>query len=281
MAHELAEDAPPPEPDRAGGPPEAPRWPSWFAPVGFVVAAFLTVLSAVLVGAVATLLGVDARDPGPVVRLVQTLLQDIALVLTAVALAASVARPRLWHFGLGRTRVGPLVAWAVAGYMLFLLVGQLYQAIFDPDGEQRIVERLGADDSMLALIAIGVLVVVLAPVVEEFFFRGFFYKALRTRFGFFVAALIDGLVFGVIHYTGAETLSILPIFVALGFVFCLVYERTGSLYPSIAIHAFNNAIAYAQLTRLSDTVPALLGAATVFGCLVAARSVRVGAPAVS
>lgn len=278
MAHPLAEDAPPPEPDHAGGSPEAPRWPAWFAPVGFVVATFFAVLSATVVAGVAAAFGVEAGEPQPLVTFVQTLLQDVALVLTAVALAATVARPRLWHFGLGRTPLGPLVAWAAAGYMLFLLIGQLYQAIFDPDGEQRIVERLGADDSMFALIAIGILVVVLAPVVEEFFFRGFFYRALRTRFGFVVAALIDGAVFSAIHYTGTETLSILPIFVALGFVFCLVYERTGSLYPSIAIHAFNNAIAYAQLTRLSDTVPAVIGAATVLGCLVAARSVRAAAP---
>ena len=28
-------------------------------------------------------------------------------------------------------------------------------------------------------------------------------------------------------------------------MYCLVYERTGSLFPVIGLHAFNNALAYA------------------------------------
>jgi membrane protease YdiL (CAAX protease family) len=30
----------------------------------------------------------------------------------------------------------------------------------------------------------------------------------------------------------------------LGLIFCLVYERTGSLFPVIGLHAFNNALAF-------------------------------------
>ena len=53
-------------------------------------------------------------------------------------------------------------------------------------------------------------------------------------------------LFGVIHYdfSGADALLILPPLGVLGFIFCLVYERTGSIYPMIALHAFNNAIAF-------------------------------------
>ena len=263
-------DAPGPAAD------QRPVWPLWYAPVGFLVAAFLTIVGGTVVGGLAALAGVHNRAT---LAVLQTLVQDGALVLSAVALAAQVARPRLWHFGLGRMPLGSLLRWTALGYVVFILGGQLYQRVFDPEGEQRIVQRLGADDSIASLVAIGVLVIVLAPVVEELFFRGFFYRALRSRLSWVVAALVDGLVFGLVHFTGYDTLSILPVFVFLGFVFCWVVERTGSLYPSIAMHALNNAIAYAMLTRLSDVVPGVIGALALAGVVAAARLAPAPGPA--
>jgi uncharacterized protein len=269
MAHPVADPGPP---RAAPSPDEPPRWPAWYAPVGFMGAAGLTLLGGGLVVALLHVTGLAGQRTA--LGVVQTLVQDAALVLCAVTLAARTARPRLWHFGLGRAALGPIVKWIGVGYLAFIAFGQGYGWLFDPEGEQRIVDRLGADDSLPALVAVGVLVIVLAPVVEELFFRGFFYRALRSRFSFVAAALIDGAVFGVIHYSGSETLSILPVFVALGFIFCWVYERTGSLYAPIAMHALNNTLAYANMTRLSDVVPAAIGAAVVAGCLIAPRVVR-------
>jgi membrane protease YdiL (CAAX protease family) len=264
----------PPEDGAGGEPADPPRrrpdWPAWYAPAGFVLAAGLTLLGGVAVAGATTAVGVRDRT---VLGVLQTLVQDAALVACAVGLAAQTARPRLWHFGLGRAPLGPLLRAGVLGYLAYLAAGQLYALAFDPEGEQRIVQQLGADDSMASFVAIGLLVIVVAPVVEELFFRGFFFRALRNRLSFPVAALVDGLVFGVVHFTGSETLSILPVFVMLGFVFCWVVERTGSLYPTIAMHAFNNALAYAALTRLSDAVPAVIGVAAVAGALAAARLV--------
>jgi membrane protease YdiL (CAAX protease family) len=39
----------------------------------------------------------------------------------------------------------------------------------------------------------------------------------------------------------AQPLDVLPMLAAAGFVACLLYERTGSLWPPIAIHTFTNA----------------------------------------
>jgi hypothetical protein len=81
------------------------------------------------------------------------------------------------------------------------------------------------------------------------------------------AATIDGLLFGVIHYdfSGADALLILPPLAVLGFTFCLVYERTGSLYPVIALHAFNNAIAYGATVE-DASVSLVLGPLMLLGC---------------
>lgn len=267
-----------PAPEDPGRDPEGeerPRWPLWYVPVAFLGALSLTLLGAGIVAGVADVAGIRDRSA---LGVAQTLAQDAALVLVAVGLAAQTARPRLWHFGLGRAPLGRLLAVSGIGYVAFIAAGQLYQRVFDPEGEQRIVERLGADDSVAAFVAIGVLVIVLAPIVEELFFRGFVFRALRGRLSFPVAALIDGAVFGAVHYTGSETLSILPVFVLLGIIFCWTVERTGSLYPAIAMHAFNNALAYGALTRGTDLIPAAIATVALAAVVTAARLAPAGGP---
>jgi hypothetical protein len=118
----------------------------------------------------------------------------------------------------------------------------------------------------------AILVVGVAPVAEEFFFRGFFYRALRSRFSMIIAALIDGLVFGAIHYTDPKTLSLLPILMVLGFVFCVLYEYTGTLFATIALHAINNGIAYASTVHGSAALSIGLAAAVVAGCMLTVRA---------
>ena len=267
-----------PAPEDPGRDPEdeaRPAWPLWYVPVAFLGALSLTLVGAGVVAGVADVTGIRDRSA---LGVAQTLAQDAALVLVALGLAARTARPRLWHLGLGRAPLGRLLAVAGIGYVAFIVAGQVYQRVFDPEGEQRIVERLGADDSLASFVAIGVLVIVLAPIVEELFFRGFVFRALRERLSFPMAALIDGAVFGGVHYTGVETLSILPVFVLLGVIFCWTVERTGSLYPAIAMHAFNNALAYGALTRSSDLIPAAIATVALAAVVASARLAPAGGP---
>ena len=68
---------------------------------------------------------------------------------------------------------------------------------------------------------------------------------------------------------------ILPPLALLGFTFCLVYERTGSLYPVIAMHSINNAIAYgAQADGWEVSV--VLGPLMLLACVLVPR---ISAPA--
>ena len=143
------------------------------------------------------------------------------------------------------------MGWAALGVVSFYILSATYAAIVQPDAEQDTVQQLGGDQGTLGLIVAGVMVIVVAPIAEEFFFRGFFYRALRNRFPILLAALFDGLLFGLIHFAGdgVDGLLILPPLALLGFIFCLVYEKTGSIYPVIGMHAFNNALAYAVLAE--------------------------------
>ena len=75
-----------------------------------------------------------------------------------------------------------------------------------------------------------------APVAEEIFFRGFLYRCLRNRLTILPACLIAAVLFALVHtqYPLAGKLIV----GGFGVITCLLYERTGSLLPGIAIHSF-------------------------------------------
>lgn len=266
--------SPPPDPPEL--PEDArPRWPWWYGPVGFLAGAVTGLISAGIAWAV---LGVDDPGESSSAIIVGTLLLDGSLVAVALLFASFVRRPKPWHFGLRRTPFWPAVGWAALGIFSFYVFAAVYSAAVQPDVEQTVAEDLGADESTIGMIAAGFMIICVAPFAEEFFFRGFFYGALRTRFSIAAAAIIDGLVFGLIHFEGGtDGLLIVPPLAVLGVVFCLVYEKTRSLYPVIALHSINNSIAYAAQAD-GGAVSAVLGPLMVAACALAPRFSR-AAPA--
>ena len=270
MEHpQIAPTPPPPEqPELPEGAP--PHWPAWYAGVSFVVALIATI---VVVGIVDAATNASSEDA--TFTVIATFLQALIFAGTAVLFASFVRRPRPEHFGLRPTPFWSTVGWAALGIATFFLLAIVYTALVQPDTEQTVAEDLGADQGTFGLIAAGFMVICVAPVAEEFFFRGFFYRALRSRYSVLVAVLIDGLVFGVIHYPGdgAEGLLILPPLAALGIMFCLVLERTGSLYPVIALHALNNALAYGATVE-DASVSLVLGPLMLVACVLVPRAQR-------
>jgi membrane protease YdiL (CAAX protease family) len=121
-----------------------------------------------------------------------------------------------------------------------------------------------------ALVVIGV-----APVCEELFFRGVLFRVLRQRTSFWLAAIVDGVLFGLVH----GSLVILPVLAVLGIMFCYVYERTGSLFPTIALHALNNTVAYGATTHDGWVPAAVMGTLVVAGCVVGLMRAPGGDPA--
>jgi membrane protease YdiL (CAAX protease family) len=142
--------------------------------------------------------------------------------------------------------------------------------------QEDLTKKLGVDDGTGALVAIGVLVCVAAPIAEETFFRGFFFGALRNWRGVWPAAIITGLVFGAVH-AGSYSAAYLPPLAFLGFALCLVRWRTDSLYPCIALHAMNNGLAFAVLRHWIWWQVAL----TMLAALLAVGAVVLGAVAIS
>ena len=90
--------------------------------------------------------------------------------------------------------------------------------------------------------------VVVAPVAEEVVFRGYLYGVLRRYGGRIPAILVSSLLFAAIHVH-------LPSLLGLGVlavILCLLYERTGSLWSTIAMHAAFNASTLVMLVLWPD-----------------------------
>lgn len=79
---------------------------------------------------------------------------------------------------------------------------------------------------------------IFAPISEELYFRGFLYPALRKKIGVKLGIIITSLIFGCLHL---DLIRAIPL--TLGGIWLnWLYERSGSLYPSIIAHGVWNSI---------------------------------------
>lgn len=89
-------------------------------------------------------------------------------------------------------------------------------------------------------LACFVLLVVVAPLTEEYLFRGLMLRGLLTRHRAFVAILITATLFGLMH----ANLRQFVLGIVIGSVFGWWYWRTASLAPCLLGHALFNFFAF-------------------------------------
>jgi membrane protease YdiL (CAAX protease family) len=256
-------------------PPPEPREPT--VPVWAPFAALLAVLLIVSITAAAVYGVVSASDPSiestddlpDAATLALTFFQDLAFVFGAyIAVKLALGRtPREW---LGLNRISDwqqALRWAVGAFALFWFVALLLAAIFGDPDDQSLVTDLKAEDSTLILVGWAVLICVLAPVVEEIFFRGFMFGVfIRRGMPLIWAALLDAVVFGLGHAPAAPIQLIA--LGAFGFGLCLLYWRTQSIIPCMALHALNNSITFGATKDLDAGLFALVVVGSV-GAVIA------------
>jgi membrane protease YdiL (CAAX protease family) len=189
-----------------------------------------------------------------------TFLQDVVFVYGAwVAIKLSLGRAIREQFGLVRVRgLGHALKWAAIAYGGFWFVTVLLALIFGQPDDQALVTDIKEEDALAVLLAWGLLICVLAPVVEELFFRGFMFTVFARRLGVVWAALLSGAVFGLGH-APAEPIQLIALAV-FGVGLCLLYWYTQSIIPCIALHALNNSITFGLVKELD---PALFAGVVV------------------
>jgi membrane protease YdiL (CAAX protease family) len=140
-------------------------------------------------------------------------------------------RPNSWK------RAG-LISLAIFGIMLVL--GAVLEPFLDAGEEQGLTPDDWDSGRAGAFAANAVVVAGIAPVVEELTYRGLGFSVL-ARFGSTAAIVVTAVIFGLGH----GLVVALPILVAFGLGLGYLRSRTGSIYPSIGLHALFNALSLA------------------------------------
>jgi membrane protease YdiL (CAAX protease family) len=110
--------------------------------------------------------------------------------------------------------------------------------ILEPGREQGITPDTWQSDHAAAYVANGIVIAVVAPVVEELTFRGLGYSLL-VRFGRWPAIVLVGLAFALAH----GLVEAFPFLAAFGAGLAYLRSRVDSVYPGMIVHGLFNAIA--------------------------------------
>ncbi len=111
--------------------------------------------------------------------------------------------------------------------------------------KQEGIDELFSNNAILPLT--GFALVIMAPLAEEIFFRGFVFAGLIRYVGVVWAMAFSGLVFATFHVTSGETIGLILPFALVGMTFAWLYYRTGSLWTSIGAHLLFNLYSFTVL----------------------------------
>lgn len=128
---------------------------------------------------------------------------------------------------------------------VFLLYVVLYFA--KPEWVDPLLNEMPfAADTLKDKIMLFILACILAPIVEEFTFRGVILNRLRKRWGTLVAVIVSSVLFGILHFETAIVGAIL-----FGVLLAVLYLKTNNILVTISVHFFNNLLA--NLLSFFDT----------------------------
>jgi membrane protease YdiL (CAAX protease family) len=125
----------------------------------------------------------------------------------------------------------------------FAAYSQFCQLVGIKEEVQPVADLLASSDSVAVVVLIAAFAIAVAPVFEEFFFRGFAYPVLKQRWGTLRALLVVSAVFAAIHFHLPSLGPLFALAVGLG----LAYELSGSLLAPITMHVLFNAVNVAMI----------------------------------
>ena len=238
-----AEPAPAPAEDPMNDPrfeaPRAQRFPTWgdmLAVIGIYLLA--TVGTSIVVAIIAAISGgaeslAETMSSGPMSVLSYALSMGLTIVGVLIYRKLRRGTGRMFHFSL-RGFNPMLILW---GFVMVLLTGVVIEPVLElfPDAFLKMIDKMGMNGGWSILM-----LVVLAPVMEEVLFRGILLESVRSKHSAGRAIVVSALMFGVIHLIPQQVVNAFVIGLILGYI----YVRTESLWPVIVIHALNNAMAY-------------------------------------
>ncbi len=202
----------------------------WSAPEGWISVLLLILLNAGL------LFWISRNNSMQLAQSALIVFAELAYILP-VFLILAWKRISWKHLGFGKfdwSTLGIGCGMLIGGYGIILVHNLVITALGIDTQGQAIFDIFNSLESPVWFILAAV---VIAPVVEEIFFRGFLFQGFRKKYGWVSAMLLSSAIFAAAHL---DLASLIPTFV-LGLVLTYVYHRSNSVWPGILLHFLINA----------------------------------------
>jgi membrane protease YdiL (CAAX protease family) len=239
----------------APSPPWPATWPRESFRVGptllaAVGAVFVVIVVLVLFIWIAVALHfIDPRHPeslGPSQLLLTQLASYVPIALYLLVVIPHVAAMPLSRLGLRAPTAGELwvgVVGAMVMWLVVILTGSLVETITHQHDTEAAIQLLKSVRTPLQKISFIAVAVLFAPLVEELAFRVFVFNAFRRWTPLWVAALLSGALFGLVHASSRGQLLTVALPLSLGgVVLALVYARTRCYWSNVVSHALFNSV---------------------------------------
>jgi len=220
---------------------ENPPWNGWdvLAVVGLAVVTIFVVQLGTLIGAHYLLypkIKLNDLAQKPVLVLISGLVFDSAVVAYLLLLVEGKYHQPFWgaiRWNWPR-RVWGTVALGGATYLILAMLGSLLPMPKDTPFDKFFENRWDAYLTAIMAMTLG-------PLMEELFFRGFFYPVIARRWGAIWGIFLAALPFALLHMQQyGYSWGILLVIFGVGLVCGIVRAVTGSVAASFLVHAGYN-----------------------------------------
>ncbi|MCK0068509.1 CPBP family intramembrane glutamic endopeptidase [Kordiimonas laminariae] len=153
---------------------------------------------------------------------------------------------RVIGFQKGDFTIANALFWVFIAFVAIRVASGLYASL-QPEAVELIQNGAGekmltaSKDGGIGIMAIltYLMVIIVAPIIEEIVFRGYIQNSLEKKYNPQIAVLITSVLFAIIHFN----LAVFPLYFILGVGFGVLFVRTRSLWTVILLHILNNSLA--------------------------------------
>jgi len=178
-----------------------------------------------------------------------TIVLDFFILAAVLSIAHREYLRKFTSFGFSKKNLRKNIFYGIFGYIgiipVILIIGIIVYAVLNifkiTPPPQPIVGLMLAEKNTALIVVSAIIAAIFGPIIEEIFFRGIMYNAVKRKIGIFWSILITSVLFSFLHTHALEyfLVGFIPITI-LGVALAYLYEKTGSLIPSITLHVLNN-----------------------------------------
>ncbi len=176
--------------------------------------------------------------------MVNSSILDVLAVVFIIYFTVVQYREPLTALGISAKNFLKNVFYGIIGYialipvlvLMLVIIAVIINVTKYVPGRQPVVELFLKEKGAAFLTYSSLFAAIIGPVIEELFFRGFLYNALKKYMGIFWAMTATAGLFASLH---AHIVGFFPI-MALGMLLAYIYEKTGTLVSSVTVHIVHN-----------------------------------------